>query len=68
MTDGNREQPATTLTFAEVAKLAGVSVHVLAKERANRRGPRAFKIGRRLFVMREDADAWLCHRRAQGRT
>lgn len=56
------------LPFADVAKLVGMSVPMLRKERSLGRGPKAFFIGKRLYVLREDAEAWLMHKAASRRT
>lgn len=44
---------------AEYARLRGVTVRSIQRERAMRTGPDFIKIGRRIFYRPEAIDAWL---------
>jgi excisionase family DNA binding protein len=50
---------APALPWAEVALLLDIPVSTIDKLRAQGRGPRTVKIGRRIYVRRSDLDAWL---------
>jgi Helix-turn-helix domain len=49
---------APALPIADVAVFCDVPMSTLDKLRAQGRGPRTFKIGRRLFVRQADLRAW----------
>ena len=50
---------APALPVAEVALLLDVPYSTLDKLRAQGKGPRCFKIGRRLYVRQVDLRSWL---------
>lgn len=50
---------APALPMLEVALFLDIPVSTLDKLRAQGRGPRCFKIGRRLYVRQADLRAWL---------
>jgi len=50
---------APALPIAEVALLFDVPLSTLDKMRAEGRGPRCLRIGKRLFVRQQDIRAWL---------
>jgi len=47
------------LTIEQAAEHLSVSVTTLYSWRTRRRGPRAMRLGRRLYYLRDDLDAYL---------
>lgn len=50
---------APALPIADVALMLDVPLSTIDKIRAQGRGPKTFRIGRRLYVRRCDLDSWL---------
>lgn len=56
------------LTIEDVAAEKNIPVATLRHMRQNGRGPRFFKIDRRLYIQRSDLNRWIADLRAQGLT
>jgi hypothetical protein len=50
---------APALPLADLALFLGVPLSTVDKLRAEGRGPRTFKIGRRLYVRQDDMRSWI---------
>jgi predicted DNA-binding transcriptional regulator AlpA len=47
------------MTLGELAAMTRISVNTLRSYRPNRKGPKTFKLGRRVVAERFDVEAWI---------